>query len=248
MSLKGKTAAITGASRGIGREIALTFAKNGAKVAVGYKANRQKAEEVANEIRQFGGEALVAEVDVSTSKSSRAFIEKTSEEFGRLDVLVNNAGIARDNLLAFMSDDEMETVVAANLLGTMYCSRAAVEIMLPQRSGCIINISSVAATKPGRGQSNYAASKGGVEAFTKALAVELAPANIFVNAVAPGVIETDMSKDLVQFGKKEIMDRLLVKELGNCCDIARAALFLASGDNRYMTGEVLHVNGGLKMA
>jgi 3-oxoacyl-[acyl-carrier protein] reductase len=181
------------------------------------------------------------------SAESGGIVDRTVEHFGRIDLLVNNAGITADNLLAAMPDDDIERVLQTNLAGAIFCTRAAVRYLVAQRGGAIINLSSVAAARPGRGQSVYAAAKGGIEAFTRAMAVELAPRQIRVNAVAPGVIETDMSRAVATAGHGQIMDRLLVKRLGTVDDVARVVRFLADPANSYITGEVINVTGGMKM-
>jgi 3-oxoacyl-[acyl-carrier protein] reductase len=170
------------------------------------------------------------------------------DKFGRIDILINNAGITRDNLLATMEPDDITAVINTNLLGVIFPTKAVVMQMVRQRYGRIVNISSSAASKPGKGQSNYAAAKGGVEAFTKAMAVELAPRNILVNALAPGVVVTDMSEQIRTIGEEEIKARLLLKRYATAAEVADLVRWLASPDNQYMTGEILHLNGGLKMA
>jgi 3-oxoacyl-[acyl-carrier protein] reductase len=246
--LADQVALVTGGTRGIGREIALLFARQGCDVAVNYLSRRQEADSIVAEISALGRRALRVQANIADPTQVGGLVDEVIACFGRVDILVNNAGITSDNLLVSMTPDAIETVIATNLLGTMYCTRAVVRHMLPRKRGKVINISSVAATRPGRGQSNYAAAKGGVEAFTRAVAVELAPKNILVNAVAPGVICTEMSERVRNLGEQEIMARLLLKRYGEPSDIARAVLYLADPENSYTTGEVLHVNGGLKMA
>ncbi|HEY0846484.1 MAG TPA: 3-oxoacyl-ACP reductase family protein [Noviherbaspirillum sp.] len=248
MTLENQVALVTGASRGIGREIARIFAEQGADVAINYRGDEAAARETAAAVEQWGRRALLIRADVSDPAQADAMVAGVLESFGRIDILVNNAGITRDNLLASMEPDDIEAVIRTNLLGVIYPTQAVTRPMMRQRSGRIVNISSSAASKPGRGQSNYAAAKGGVEAFTKAMAVELAPRNVLVNAVAPGVIVTDMSEQIRRHGEDEIMSRLLLKRYAEPREVAEAVLFLASPTNRYLTGEILHLDGGLKMA
>lgn len=248
MTLENQVALVTGASRGIGREIARIFAEHGADVVINYRGDEAAARETAAAVEQWGRRALVLKADVSDPEQASQMVARVLERFERIDILVNNAGITRDNLLASMEPDDIEAVIRTNLLGVIYPTQAVTRPMMRQRSGRIVNISSSAASKPGRGQSNYAAAKGGVEAFTKAMAVELAPRNVLVNAVAPGVIVTDMSEQIRRHGEDEIMSRLLLKRYAEPREVAEAVLFLASPSNRYLTGEVLHLDGGLKMA
>lgn len=248
MILNDQVALVTGASRGIGREIAVLLAEQGCHVAINYRSDEAAAREVAAAVEECGRKALVLRADVADAQQSSQLVERVMEEFDRVDILVNNAGITRDNLLMSMEPEDIEAVIRTNLLGVIYPTKAVAMQMMRQRSGHIVNISSSAASKPGRGQSNYAAAKGGVEAFTKAMAVELASRNVLVNAVAPGVIETDMSVNIREHGRDEIMSRLLLKRYAAPREVAEAVLFLASPTNRYLTGEVLHLDGGLKMA
>lgn len=248
MTLERQVALVTGASRGIGREIARLLAEHGADVAINYRGDEAAARETAGIVESLGRRALVIRADVSDPEQAGHMVGSVLEQFGRVDILVNNAGITRDNLLASMEPEDIEAVIRTNLLGVIYPTQAVTRPMMRQRSGRIVNVSSSAASKPGRGQSNYAAAKGGVEAFTKAMAVELAPRNVLVNAVAPGVIVTDMSEQIRRHGEDEIMARLLLKRYAEPREVAEAVLFLASPSNRYLTGEVLHLDGGLKMA
>lgn len=247
MELNTQTALVTGASRGIGRAIALELGRAGATVIVNYRRDEEAAAAAAA-IAAQGGKALTIAADVSDPVQATRLVEQAVEATGRLDILVNNAAITRDKLLAAMSDEEIMQVITTNLLSALYCTRAATFTMMRQRYGRIINISSSAATKPGRGQSNYAAAKGGLEAFTRAMAVELAPRNILVNAVAPGVIDTDMSREIMAVAEAEIKARLLVKRAGKPEEIARLVHFLAAPDNGYVTGQVFLLDGGLKLA
>lgn len=243
-----KIAIVTGASRGIGKAIAIRLSELGYQVIVNYARHEMAALEVVAEIESKNGKAVKCKADVSCADEAQMLIDFTLDRFGQIDVLVNNAGITRDNLLSMMDVSDLEAVIQANLLGPIYCTQAASRPMMRRRQGCIVNISSASATRPGKGQSNYAASKGGLESFTKAMAVELAPRNIRVNAVAPGVIATDMSSQVRELGEVEIFNRLLTKRYGRPDEIAGAVAYLASDEAAYITGEIMHINGGLKMA
>lgn len=246
--LAGQVALVTGASRGIGRAIALRLAAEGAHVVLHYRTDPALAEALAAEIRAQGGQATPYQADLAAPEGVDVLAEAFGRDFEQLHILVNNAGITRDKLLLMMDDEDLQQVIATNLLAPMRMLREFAGIMLRQRYGRIVNISSSAASKPGRGQSNYAAAKGGLEAFTKAMAVELAPKGILVNAVAPGVIETEMSAQIRALGEGEILSRLLLKRYATPLEVADAVLYLVSPRNRYVTGEVLHLDGGLKMA
>ncbi|WRH93069.1 3-oxoacyl-ACP reductase family protein [Pseudomonas fluorescens] len=241
-----KVAVVTGGSRGIGRAIVLALAGAGYQIAFSYVRDEVAAMTLRDEVQASGIECLALQCDVSSGDSIKAFFERVDQHFQRIDLLVNNAGITRDGLLATMSARDLVEVIQTNLIGTMLCCQQVVPGMLRQRSGCIVNISSVAAQKPGKGQSNYAAAKGGVESLTRALAVELAPRNIRVNAVAPGIVKTEMSTALIGSQEEEIQSRLLIKRYAEPEEIAEAVLYLADR-GLYLTGEVLSVNGGLKM-
>jgi len=241
-----KVAVVTGGSRGIGRAIVLALAGAGYQIAFSYVRDEVAAMTLRDEVQASGIDCLALQCDVSSGDSIKAFFERVDQHFQRIDLLVNNAGITRDGLLATMSARDLIDVIQTNLIGTMLCCQQVVPGMLRQRSGCIVNISSVAAQKPGKGQSNYAAAKGGVESLTRALAVELAPRNIRVNAVAPGIVKTEMSTALIGSQEEEIQSRLLIKRYAEPEEIAEAVLYLADR-GLYLTGEVLSVNGGLKM-
>lgn len=243
-----KVAIVTGGSRGIGRTIALQLAQAGYQVAFNYLNNQAAADELVAEIAATGQTALAIQADVADAAAIQHMIQQVIEQWGHVDVLVNNAGITRDGLLATMELEDLHSVLQTNLLGAIYATQAVTLPMMRRKKGCIINISSSAASKPGRGQSNYAAAKGGLEAFTKAMAVELAPKKIRVNAIAPGVIETEMSARIRQLGNDEILSRLLIKRAGQSEEIAHAVQFLCSEHSAYMTGQVLQIDGGLKMA
>jgi 3-oxoacyl-[acyl-carrier protein] reductase len=241
-----KVAVVTGGSRGIGRAIVQTLAGAGYQIAFSYVRDEVAAMALRDEVQASGIDCLALQCDVSSGDSIKAFFERVEAHFQRIDLLVNNAGITRDGLLATMSARDLIDVIQTNLIGTMLCCQQVVPGMLRQRKGCIVNISSVAAQKPGKGQSNYAAAKGGVESLTRALAVELAPRNIRVNAVAPGIVKTEMSTALIGSQEEEIQSRLLIKRYAEPEEIAEAVLYLADR-GLYLTGEVLSVNGGLKM-
>lgn len=247
MSQEKPVALITGATRGIGRAIALAFANEGYDIAFCYYSNVSLAESLSKELQAFGANVVGQQCDIGIETEVDKLFSAIEESFNRLDVLVNNAGLTRDGLLATMPINDITTVLQTNVLGTLLCSRKALALMLPARQGSIINISSISATQPNRGQCNYAASKGAVESLTRALAVEVAGKGIRVNAVAPGVIKTDMADAIIEQYEHTIKKRLLAKSLGTADDIARAALFLANPDNHYITGEILPVNGGMTL-
>lgn len=247
MKLEGKVALVTGASRGIGREIALELAREGANVAVNYAGSESKASEVAEEIRAMGREAILVQADVSQSDSVDAMIKQTTEAFGRLDILVNNAGITKDNLLMRMKEADWDDVININLKGVFLCTKAVTRQMMKQRSGRIINISSIVGVSGNAGQANYVAAKSGVIGLTKTTAKELATRGITVNAVAPGFITTDMTDKLTEEQKSEMLKQIPLARLGEPTDIAKTVLFLASEDSRYMTGQTLHIDGGMVM-
>ncbi|MGR5063614.1 SDR family NAD(P)-dependent oxidoreductase [Photobacterium sp. DNB22_13_2] len=238
-------ALITGATRGIGRSIALAFASKGYDIAFCYRSNQVDAISLMAEVEAGGGRVLARQLDVSDEPAVKALFGEIEQQFGRLDVLVNNAGQTRDGLLVSMEKSDMDDVLATNVVGPMLFCREAVKLMLPARSGNIVNLSSITAAKANKGQTNYAASKGAVEALTRALAVEVGKKGIRVNAVAPGVIKTEMAGELLGNFEKQLKQRLLAKKFGEPNDIAEAVLFLARPDNHYITGQVLTVDGGI---
>lgn len=245
--LKGQTAIVTGASRGIGRATALELARNGANVVVNYAGSAAKAEEVILEIKALGVDGIAIQADVSNSEQVQAMVKETIEAFGRVDILVNNAGITRDNLLMRMKEEEWDSVINTNLKGVFNCAKAVSRQMMKQRYGRIINVASVVGVLGNAGQANYVAAKAGVIGLTKTMARELANRNIHVNAVAPGFIETDMTDELGEETKSQLLNQIPLAALGKPENIAHAIRFLASSDADYMTGQTLHVDGGMVM-
>lgn len=246
--LKGKVALITGGVRGIGKAISLCFAKAGAHIVVNYTSDRseQDAEKLIEEIKALGVEAIAVKADVSKSEEAQTLVDTTINIFGKLDVLVNNAGITKDMLLLRMKEEEFDQVIAVNLKGVFNCTKAASKAML-KTGGSIINMSSVVGLNGNAGQSNYAASKAGIIGFTKSVAKEFASRNVRINAIAPGFIQTDMTAVLSDKVKDEIMKQIPMKRLGNAEEVAQVALFLASDCSSYVTGEVMRVDGGMAM-
>ncbi|HEY7708928.1 MAG TPA: 3-oxoacyl-[acyl-carrier-protein] reductase [Candidatus Entotheonella sp.] len=242
-----KVAVVTGASRGIGRAIALTLGQAGARVAVTCTQQREAAEEVAAAVRQAGSDSRVYQFDVADFEATAQAFDQIVTDLGRLDVLVCNAGIRKDQLLVRMKPEEWNAVLQTNLAGTFHSARAAARTMIRQRWGRIIGISSVAGLVGNAGQANYAASKAGIIGFIKALAKELAPRQITVNAVAPGLIETDMTQSLTETQRQALLQQIPSGKLGTPEDVAACVLFLASEEARYITGEVISVSGGLTM-
>ena len=245
-SLKGRVALVTGGSRGSGREIALELARNGATVAFSYNSNLAKAEEAAAEMRAMGVECLMVQGDVAKKDDARRIVSSTLEKFKRLDILVNNAGITRDRTMKKMTDEDWEAVISVNLNGTYYCVAAAMPAMIEQKYGRIINIASIVGETGAFGQSNYASSKGGIIAFTKCLALELAKEGITANVVAPGYTGTEMVRAMPQEVLDKITSKIPLRRLAAPLEIAKAVLFLAR-DADYITGFTLDVNGGLYM-
>ena len=243
--LNGKIAVVTGASRGIGKAIAMKFAQLGATVVINYNGSAQKAEEVKQSITADGGRAVIMQCNVADYDACEAFFKDVINQFGRIYILVNNAGITKDGLIMRMSEEDFTSVVDVNLKGTFHCIRFASRQMMKQRSGRIINMSSVVGISGNAGQINYAASKAGVIGMTKSAAKELASRGITVNAIAPGYIETDMTNVLSDKVKEETMKQIPLGRLGQTGDIAAAAAFLASDEAGYITGQVLAVDGGM---
>lgn len=245
--LKGKIALVTGASRGIGREIALALAKEGAFVAVNYNGSKEKADEVINEIASFGGNAKAYQCNVSDFEEAAVLISEIVKEQGRIDILVNNAGITKDNLLMKMKEEEFDQVIQINLKGTFNCMKHISRQMLKQKAGKIINISSVSGVLGNAGQANYSASKAGVIGLTKSAARELASRGITVNAIAPGFINTDMTQVLSDMVKEQAVGQIPLKRFGEVEDISNVVCFLASDKANYITGQVISVDGGMAM-
>lgn len=246
-SLKDKVVLVSGGSRGIGRAIVEAFAAEGSKVTFFFREDQAAANTVVERTRSSGADVDAEQVDIRSPEACVAAVDRLIERRGRIDVLVNNTGVVRDNLLPMLEDADILDVLATNVNGLFNLTRAVLPSMISARSGRIINISSVAADKGGRGQTNYAASKGAVNSFTRALAVEVAPRGITVNAVAPGVIATAMSERIVERAGDEVLKRILLRRLGAPEDVAYAVVFLASRYADYITGEILHVDGGFKM-
>jgi 3-oxoacyl-[acyl-carrier protein] reductase len=248
MRLKDQVAIVTGGSRGIGRAIVKAFAAEGAKVALVYKGSQDAAASAVQEVTAAGGTAQAIQADVGDFAAAERIAKQVLEQWGRLDVLVNNAGVIRDGLFVRMTPEDWDLVLTTNLGGTFNFCRAVAEFMVfKQRRGRIINVSSVAAEHVNQGQTNYAASKGAINAFTRALAVEVGSRNITVNAIAPGFIETDMSEAVRNKAGDLIKKLIPLRRLGKPEDVARVAVFLASEDGGYITGQVLTVDGGLSL-
>ncbi|KYD29620.1 3-oxoacyl-[acyl-carrier-protein] reductase [Geobacillus sp. NFOSA3] len=245
--LQGKVALVTGASRGIGRAIALELARQGAKVAVNYAGNEAKANEVVEEIKNMGGEAFAIQADVSNAEAVDQMVKAVLERFERIDILVNNAGITRDNLLMRMKEEEWDDVMNINLKGVFNCTKAVTRPMMKQRYGRIVNIASIVGVSGNPGQANYVAAKAGVIGLTKTAARELASRNITVNAVAPGFITTDMTDRLSEELKAEMLKQIPLARFGEPEDVAKVVSFLVSDAASYMTGQTLHVDGGMVM-
>ncbi len=243
--LEGRVALVTGGSRGIGQAIAIELARVGATVVFTYKSSPEGARETQKRVDEGGGISRSTQCDVGDTEAVDALVAQVLQDFGRLDIVVNNAGITRDQVIMRMKPVDFDDVIATNLRGTWNVCRAASRPMLRARSGRIINLSSVVASMGNPGQSNYAASKGGIEALTRSLARELGSRGITVNAVAPGFIETDMTANMADRARQAMLERIPLGELGTVADVARAVRFLASDDAGYITGQVIHVNGGL---
>lgn len=247
LNLKNKIAVITGGSRGIGKEIAKKLAYNGANIVINYTSKEEEALKTKEEIENLGVKCIVIKCDVSKSEEVNEMINKTIKEFGRVDILVNNAGITKDNLLMKMKEEDFDKVIDINLKGVFNCTKAVTRPMMKNKYGKIINISSVVGVIGNVGQANYCASKAGVIGFTKSTARELASRNININAVAPGFIDTDMTKVLSDDIKNSMLSTIPKKEFGKPEDIANAVVFLASDMSSYITGQVINVDGGMVM-
>ncbi|WP_297991788.1 3-oxoacyl-[acyl-carrier-protein] reductase [uncultured Clostridium sp.] len=246
--LKDKNVIITGATRGIGREIALTLAKNGANIAINYRNFNSELEALINEIKSFGVDVLAIKCDVSVSDDVDNFVKEVKSHFKIIDVLVNNAGITKDGLILRMKEEDFDDVLDVNLKGTFNTTKFVSSIMVRQKCGKIINISSVVGISGNSGQCNYAASKAGVIGFSKSVARELSSRNINVNVIAPGYINTDMTKNLPDKIKEEVIKSIPMKRIGEPKEVANLVLFLSSNLSDYITGQVINVDGGMVMA
>jgi len=245
MRLKDRVAIITGGARGIGKKISQTFLKEGASVYI-FDVNQEEGARTVGEFQQaYDGKVIFFKVDITDEKSVEQSIEKIIEAEGRIDILVNNAGITRDNLILRMSLEDWKKVIDINLTGAFICSKHTVKYMVKNRSGKIINISSIVGVHGNAGQSNYSSSKAGIIGLTKTLARELAGRNILVNAIAPGYIETEMTEKLSDKIKEKLMEQIPAGRLGSVDDVAKTALFLASDDSNYITGTVINLDGGM---
>lgn len=247
MLLDGKVAIVTGASRGIGRAVAISLAKAGAKVVINYAGNVVAAEEVKAIIEAAGGEAMLMQADVASEEAVAAMVKQTTDTFGAIDILVNNAGITRDTLLMRMKESDWDDVMNTNLKGIFVCTKAISRVMMKQKCGKIINMTSVVGQTGNAGQANYAAAKAGVIGFTKSMAKELASRGITVNAVAPGFINTDMTAVLSEQIKEDLVTKIPLGRLGSPEDVAAAVLYLASDAANYVTGQTLNIDGGMVM-
>lgn len=245
--LQGKIALVTGASRGIGRAIALELASKGAHVVVNYAGSESKAQSVVEEIHQMGSKSFKFQADVANETDVKSMVKETINQFGSIDILVNNAGITKDNLLMRMKEAEFDQVINTNLKGCFICMKSVTRQMMKQRSGRIINIASIVGVSGNPGQANYVAAKAGVIGLTKSTAQELATRNILVNAVAPGFISTDMTDALNETQKEAILQMIPLSKLGKPEDVANVVRFLASDDANYITGQTIHIDGGMVM-
>ena len=247
MLLDGKCALVTGASRGIGRAVALKLAAEGAKVALNFAGNEAAANEVRQSIESAGGQAILVRADVADETAVQERVQKTADAFGRIDILVNNAGITRDGLLARMKEEDWDAVLSTNLKGVFLTTKAVAKLMMKQRAGRIVNMASVVGVSGNAGQANYSAAKAGVIGFTKTIARELASRGVTANAVAPGFIATDMTSVLSDKAKEAALTGIPLGRMGTPEDVAAAVLFLVSDQSSYITGQVLHVDGGMVM-
>lgn len=247
MLLTGKTAIVTGGSRGIGRAVSLLLAREGANVAIVYAGNTAAAEETKQQAEALGAAAAVFQCDVADEQAVADMVKAVKTQFGSVDILVNNAGITRDGLLMRMKEADWQAVLDTNLTGVYHCTKAVSKLMMKQRQGAVINLSSVVGETGNAGQTNYAAAKAGIIGFTKAVAKELASRNIRVNAVAPGYVETDMTAGLPDSAKEDMLRSIPLGRPATADDVAQAVLFLASDQAKYITGQVLNVDGGMVM-
>lgn len=247
MLLTGKTAIVTGGSRGIGRAVSLLLAREGANVAIVYAGNTAAAEETKQQAEALGAAAAVFQCDVADEQAVTDMVKAVKTQFGSVDILVNNAGITRDGLLMRMKEADWQAVLDTNLTGVYHCTKAVSKLMMKQRHGAVINLSSVVGETGNAGQANYAAAKAGIIGFTKAVAKELASRNIRVNAVAPGYVETDMTAGLPASAKEDMLRSIPLGRPATADDVAQAVLFLASDQACYITGQVLNVDGGMVM-
>ena len=246
LALEGKAALITGGARGIGKEIAMVFAQHGANIAI-CDVNMEEAEKTAKEIQDLGRESLAFKADVTDSTQVQDMADKILDKLNKIDILINNAGITRDNLLLRMSEEEWDRVIAVNLKGTFVCTKIVSKVMIKQRSGRIVNLASIIGIIGNAGQANYAASKAGIIGLTKSVAKELASRNVRVNAIAPGFIKTDMTSKLSEDVQKKILSVIPLARFGDAKDVAELALFLSSESSSYITGQVIQVDGGMVM-
>ncbi|MFA5388447.1 MAG: 3-oxoacyl-[acyl-carrier-protein] reductase [Candidatus Omnitrophota bacterium] len=245
-ALEGKVALITGGARGIGREIGIMFAKQGADIAI-CDVNPEEAQKTVKDIEDLGRKAISFKADVTDSKQVQEMTDKILDKFNKIDILINNAGITKDNLLLRMSEEEWDKVIAVNLKGTFVCTKIVSRVMLKQRSGRIVNLASIIGIMGNAGQANYAASKAGIIGLTKSVAKELASRNICVNAIAPGFIMTDMTAKLPEDVQKKMLSVIPLARFGEAKDVAELAIFLSSESSSYITGQVIQVDGGMVM-
>lgn len=245
--LQGKNALVTGASRGIGKAIALELAKQGANVAVNYAGSETKAQAVVEEIQQLGVQAFKVQADVANEANVKSMVKEVISAFGSLDILVNNAGVTSDNLLMRMKEEEFDRVINTNLKGVFICTKAVTRQMMKQKAGRIINVASIVGVSGNAGQANYVAAKAGVIGLTKTTAKELASRNILVNAVAPGFISTDMTDELTAEQRESMLNLIPLAKLGEAEDVAKVVRFLATEDANYITGQTIHIDGGMVM-
>ena len=242
-----RVALVTGATRGIGKEIALELAQNGLDIAINYRSMQEGMEELKKEIEEYGVRCEFVGADVANFEQCESMVKETVEKFGKIDILVNNAGITKDGLIMRMKKEDFEVVIDINLIGTFNVTRNVIPYMIKQKSGRIINVSSVVGVAGNAGQTNYSASKAGVIGFTKSLAKEVASRNILVNAIAPGFIDTDMTKVLSDNVKEGINVQIPLRRMGSPKEVAKVVKFLASEDSSYITGQVINIDGGMVM-